>query len=136
MQIAHYRNPHRVTMCQTTDIYWGSPFSLLISWRKSKQITCKRDLTNFNLDMWKDWIRGKNSSKCRVLIKSYIRTAIKMSQFDNKFSDYLVYQHLVEQGNLKTAKLLLQVNNFQNVPFVYRFIKEFDKKFYILIDAV
>ena len=25
MQIAHYRNPHRVTRCRTTDIYWGSP---------------------------------------------------------------------------------------------------------------
>ena len=71
-----------------------------------------------------------------MLINSYIRTAIKMSQFDNTFSDYLVYQHLVEQGNMKTAELLLQVNNFQEVPFVYRFIKRFDQKFYILIDAV
>ena len=59
-----------------------------------------------------------------------------MSQFDNTFSDYLVYQHLVEQGNMKTAELLLQVNNFQKVAFVYHFIKKFDQKFYILIDAV
>ena len=25
---AHYRNPHRVTRCRTTDIYWGSPLYL------------------------------------------------------------------------------------------------------------
>ena len=59
-----------------------------------------------------------------------------MSQFDKTFSDYLVHQYLIEQGNKKTAKLLLQVDNFQKVPFVYRFIKDFDQKFYILIDAV
>ena len=29
MQIIHYRNPHRVTWCRTTDIYWGCPFDLL-----------------------------------------------------------------------------------------------------------
>ena len=51
-----------------------------------------------------------------------------MSQFrdDTSFvSDFLVYQYLVEQGHVKTAKLLLQVDNFQKVPFDYHFIQDF-----------
>ena len=39
-QIEHYRNPHTVTRCQPTDIYWGSPLRkyILFKFLKNKQI--------------------------------------------------------------------------------------------------